>query len=470
MSSSNPLSVPRLLLPSALLRSPTAGGVSTRHTALAVLTHEALPDYARTAARQLRRQVLIAFALAVAAFALWAAMAPLSGAVVAAGFLKSELNRKIIQHQEGGIVSQVLVRDGQHVAAGQPLAVISDVRSDASLGLLQDQEQAEQVHKARLEAEADLRSRFDAPASLPRNASVADLLARERKAFAARRATLDQQLTALAAQGAAAEAQVRALSSQIDATGGALKLAREELTMNLGLVEQGFIQKPKLLALQRTVAEYEARLGQQRGDEAEARQKVEDLKLRSAQARNAYQQQAADELKDSTLHLREIEERLRPSADVADRQVVKAPTGGTVMGLRLHGQGATVGPRETLMELVPDNERLIVEARIRPQDVDHVHLGGEAEVRLSAFDARVVPRLPARVDFVSPDRVTDAQTGAAWYVVYLHVSEPALAGFPGLKLQTGMPAEVYIATAPRSLWRYLVEPIDAFRQRALREP
>jgi len=458
------------LQPPSSYRSPAAAGLPARPTALAILTHDVLPDQARTAARQLRRQVLVALMLAAAAFALWASVAPLSGAIVAAGFLKSELNRKTIQHQEGGIVSQVLVRDGQHVKAGQTLAVISDVRSDASLDLLQDQQHAEQVHQARLEAEVNLRTAFDVPAALRSTGALADLLARERKAFVARRATLDQQLAALGAQGAAAVAQVRALASQIQATEGALQLAREELAMNQGLVEQGFIQKPRMLALQRTVAEYEARLGQQRGDEAEAQQKIEDLKLRSAQARNAYQQQAADELKDSSLRLQEIAERLRPSADVAGRQVVKAPTSGIVMGLRLHSVGAVLGPRETLMELVPDNERLIVEARIRPQDIDHVRAGGAAELSLSAFDARVVPRLPALVDFVSPDRITDAQTGASWYVVYLHVSEQALAKFAGLKLQTGMPAEVYIATAPRSLWRYLVEPIDAFRQRALREP
>lgn len=286
--------------PPSSYRSPAAAGLPARPTALAILTHDVLPDQARTAARQLRRQVLVALMLAPAAFALWASMAPLSGAIVAAGFLKSELNRKTIQHQEGGIVSQVLVRDGQHVKAGQTLAVISDVRSDASLDLLQDQQHAEQVHQARLEAEVNLRTAFDVPAALRFTGALADLLARERKAFVARRATLDQQLAALGAQGAAAVAQVRALASQIQATEGALQLAREELAMNQGLVEQGFIQKPRMLALQRTVAEYEARLGQQRGDEAEAQQKIEDLKLRSAQARNAYQQQAADELKDSS--------------------------------------------------------------------------------------------------------------------------------------------------------------------------
>lgn len=441
-----------------------------RHTALAVLSNEDVPAYARQAARRLRRQVGVALLLAAVALVLWGGAAPLSGAVVAAGFLKSELNRKAIQHQEGGIVSRVLVRDGQRVKAGEPLAMISDVRADAGLDLLRDQLGAEHIRKARLEAEADQRRVFEVPTALRARSTLADLIARERKAFAARRAALDQQLFALNAQGTAAAAQVQALARQMEATDGALRLAREELVLNQGLVEQGFVQKPRLLALQRAVAEYEARLGQQTGDQAEAQQKVEDIKLRATQAVNAYRQQAADELKDSTLKLLEIEERLRPSADVAVRQTVLAPTAGTIMGLRLNHPGAVIGPRDTLMELVPDNERLIVEARIRPQDIDHVHVGGAAEVQLSAFDARVVPRLPARVDFVSADRVSDPQTGAAWYVVYLQVSDRALAKFPGVTLQTGMPAEVYISTAPRSLLRYLLEPIDAFRQRALREP
>lgn len=122
------------------------------------------------------------------------------------------------------------------------------------------------------------------------------------------------------------------------------------------------------------------------------------------------------------------------------------------------------------MELIPAEERLLIEASIRPQDIDQVQVGGHAEVRPGVSQARNLPLLPARVEFVSADRVTDPNTGAAWYVARLSVDDAALRALPGLKLQAGMSTEVYIATAPRSLWQYLLEPIDVFRQRALREP
>ncbi len=425
---------------------------------------------ADAALRGLRRHAAAAVLALVAAVGLWSAAAPLSGAVVAAGVVRTEHNRKVIQHQEGGLVRRVLVRDGQKVQAGELLAVVADVRSDAGLDLLRDQQAAERLRRARLEAESEGLASFGVPAELQGLPGMADLAGRERKVFASRRAALDEQLAALTRQAGESARQAEALQAQIDGTEQALKLAREELALNLQLVEQGYVQRTRVIGLQRVVAEYESRLGEQRGALAQSRQAAEDLQLRAAQARNAYRQQAVDELKDSALRLREVDERLRPSADLAERQNLRAPVAGTVMGLRVSAAGTAVGPREPLMELVPADERLIVEARIRPEDIDHVRLDGAAELRLSAYDPRVAPRVPARVVFVSPDRQSDAQTGAAWYTVHLQVDEPALRALPGLQLQTGMPAEVYLSTAPRSLLAYLLEPIDVFRQRALREP
>lgn len=413
---------------------------------------------------------LVTLLLLALALAAWTALAPLSGAVVSTGVIRTEHDRKLIQHQEGGLVQRILVRDGQAVKAGELLAVIGDVRADAGLDLLRDQRRAEALRRARLEAEVALAADFELPAALRGEPGMADLLQRERKVFATRRATLQEQLAALAAQSVEATQQAEGLRAQQRATEEALRLAREELTLNRELAAQGFVQSVRLIGLQRGVAEYESRLGEQRSELARARQTFEDLRLRAAQARNAYQQQAADELKETTLRLREVDEQLRPSADVAERQQVRAPVAGTVMGLRMRAIGAAVAPRETLMELIPAEERLLIEASIRPQDIDHVQVGGAAEVRPGVSQARNLPPLAARVEFVSADRVTDPNSGAAWYVARLSVDDAALRALPGLKLQAGMSTEVYIATAPRSLWQYLLEPIDVFRQRALREP
>jgi HlyD family secretion protein len=207
-----------------------------------------------------------------------------------------------------------------------------------------------------------------------------------------------------------------------------------------------------------------------RSDIAAAQQKIQDLHLRAAQARNTYQQQAADELKDATMRSREIEERLRASEDLANRQAVRAPVAGTVMGLRIAAPGLNVGPRETLMEIVPAEERLVIEGRVRLEDIAHVQVGAGAEVRLTAYEYRRTPKLPAKVDFVSADRVLDPQSGGSWFVAQLSIAPADLASQPDIKLQTGMPAEVYVATPARSLASYLLGPLDNFRAKALREP
>jgi HlyD family type I secretion membrane fusion protein len=435
-----------------------------------LLADRELPGRAGPALRRLHWGTFGAVTVGVLLLGGWAALAPLSGAVVAGGIVKTEHNRKVIQHQEGGIVSSIAVHDGQVVKAGDVLAVIGDVRSDATLDMLGDQQAAETIRRNRLEAEVNFAPDFTVPSEIRSHRVIADILPRERKIFQSQRATLAEQVRALEAQIREADIEVKALASQTSATEKGLKLAQQELALNEKLQEQGYVQKTRLITLSRVVEDYQSQLGRQHSDAAQTRQKIEELRLRIAQARNAYQQKAADDMKDAVLRLREIDEKLRPSSDLAERQIVKAPVAGTVMGLRISAVGSSVGPREPLMELVPLNEKLVVEAHIRPEDIDHVRAGGDGEVRLSAFDTRAVPRLPARVEMVSPDRVFEQSSGQSWYTAQLSVDDAALKALPKLKLQTGMPAEVFISTPSRTLFEYLLEPINAFRQRALREP
>jgi HlyD family type I secretion membrane fusion protein len=400
----------------------------------------------------------------------WIAAAPLSGAVVAPGQVKVELNRKTVQHQEGGIVREILVRDGQQVRAGDPLIVIGDVRGDAELSLLQDQLRAERIRGRRAAAEAVFESRFTAPDDLAGTPEAAEHLARERALFAARRRTLDEQVGSLRTQIREANAQIAALESQIEATDTSAKLSAEELGINEKLAEQGYVQRTRLIGLQRVAADYRARLGEYRGDLASARLRVGELEARIAQARNQYHQQAADELKDSAARVRELEERLRPSRDQVERRYVRAPVDGEIMGLRVAAVGEALGPRDPILDVVPARERLVVEARIRPEDIDHVRRDGRAEVRFAGLDARTTPLLPGRIVFVSPDRVTRSDGQDAWFVATVEVDAAALGDRAGMRLQPGMSAEIFVTTSSRTLLQYLAEPLDVFTRRAMREP
>ena len=222
-------------------------------------------------ARPADPRMLLPLGMVAGLIALWSAAAPLSGAVVANGQVKVELNRKTVQHQEGGIVREILVRDGQKVRAGQPLVVVGDVRSDSELSLLQDQLRAARIRSARAEAEAALQSRFTAPADLAGQPDAAEHLAREHALFTARRRTLDEQIAALEKQIREAHAQARALEAQIAATETSARLSAEELEMNNKLVRDGFINRTRLLELQRGASDYAAHVGEYRSDLALAR-------------------------------------------------------------------------------------------------------------------------------------------------------------------------------------------------------
>lgn len=428
------------------------------------------PGGEQDAWRRLRRRAVLALAVVAAVLVAWGLAAPLSGAVIAGGFVRTELNRKTVQHQEGGIVREILVREGQTVRAGDPLLVVGDVRTDALLDLQRQMWLAESVRHARLSAEFTLARSFDLPAGLERLPEAAASLARERALFEARRRTLQEQVESLETQIEATDAQVKALGTQIASTRNGATLSREELALNQGLLRDGYVQRTRILALERNVSDYDGRLGEQQSEQALAQQRMGDLRLRVAQARNQYQQQAAGELKDSAVRLRELEEQLRPARDLAERQYVRSPVDGEVMSLHVTSVGEVVAPRQPLLEVVPANERLVVEARVAVEDIEHVHRDGPAEVRLTAYEYRSMPMLAGRVAAVSADRVEDPRTGLSGYRVLVEVGASELAAYPGTRMQPGMPAEVYVTTAPRTLFDYVVRPLSAFAARGMREP
>jgi HlyD family type I secretion membrane fusion protein len=421
-------------------------------------------------ARPLIRAGLLAIGLGAAAFGAWAAFAPLSGAIIAPGYVKVDLNRKVVQHQEGGTVSAIRVRDGDRVKQGQELVVLDDVRIDAQLDLLRNQLDAERAKAARLEAERAYAAKPIFPEELvlrKNKPKVAEQLARELTLFRARRDALETQIAVLRRQIEETRGEIAALAEQLAAEERALKLQKEELAANQRLLDQGYVQKTRVLTLNRAVAEYEARHGEHRAQLSQARQRSQELELRILSMRNGYAQSAADELKESTSRIFDLEERIRPSRDAAFRQKITAPIDGEVVGLRVFSVGAVVGPRDVLMEIVPEDKRLIVEARIRPEDINHVRSGSAADVRLTAYKQRTTPLVQGTVTYVSGDRLVESQTGVPYYTVHVDVPPEALGD---LRLQAGMPAEVFVRTDERTTFDYLLAPVTSYFRRAMREP
>ncbi len=416
---------------------------------------------------------LIVIAVAFLGVGGWMAAAPLSGAVIAPGVVKVDTNRKTVQHQEGGIVKKILVRDGDRVKAGQTLIVLDDVRVDAALDQTRTQLDAELARNARLTAEGSLADRVTFPRDLmlrvgePR---VADLVRKENALFAVRRGVLDSQIELLHSQIHETQEEIAALLEQQKADDNAIRLQKEELAANEALTKEGFVSKTRLLGLQRGVAEYEAKKGEAQAELAKAREKVVELKLRILTLRNDSMKQATDELKESTSKTFDLQERLRPSRDAAERQLIAAPVSGTVVDLKVTTVGATIGPREPLLDIVPEDPDLIVEAHVRPEDINYVHNGSEADVRLTSFKQRITPVVPGTLVYVSPDRFTERSNNAPYYVAHVKIAGEALREAGNLTLQAGMPAEVFVKTAARTPLQYLFDPVTGYIRRAMREP
>jgi len=439
-------------------------------TVSAALDAAGATDPQREAWRVQLRSIVVAVGIAALLLATWSANAPLAGAVVAPAQVRVEYKRKTVQHQEGGIVREIRVRDGQLVHAGDPLVVIGDVRREADLGTSRDQWLAARMRAARADAESRFALRFDMPDALRADGATDEHLARERQLFVARRQALDEQGTLLRAQIAQAEAQASALGAQMDALQKSATLSDEELAINERLLAQGFVSRARLLGLQRTASDYRSQLSEAHGTQASAKARVAELMARASQLRLSYQTQAADEAKEAAARVRELDERLRAAGDQVERQIVRAPVDGTVMSLRVAAVGDVVGPRDPLLEVVPARERLVVDARIETQDIEHVQTGGTAEVRLLTGDARSTTPLPGRITFVSADRVTQPETGKAWFDVTVEVDADTLRRTPAQRLSAGMPVELYVTTAERTLFEYLARPLRAFFHHAMREP
>ncbi|MCI0400078.1 MAG: HlyD family type I secretion periplasmic adaptor subunit [Gammaproteobacteria bacterium] len=410
--------------------------------------------------------------LLVLGFGAWVWIAPLSGAVIGPGHVKVDMNRKTVQHQEGGIVGEILIRDGSKVNAGQTLILLKDVRVDAGNELVRTQLDAELAEAARLLAEQSGEDEIAFPPELTERSSdprVAELLQRETTLFGVRREALANQLALIQRQIRDTQKEVQARLTQLKADEETIKHHRAEVEANKALTVEGYVAKTRLIELHRAAAEYESRRAENQAELASAQQKISDLELRAETLRSEFQQEASNELRQTTATIFDLQERLRPAQDAEERQRITAPISGEVVDLRITSVGAVIAPREPILDIVPENPVLLVEARVRPEDISYVHPDSPADVRLTAFRRRLTPTVEGNVIYISADRLIDAETKLPYYTVHVRVSPEALKKAGDLKLQAGMPAEVFIKTTPRNALQYLLDPVLGFLQRSLRE-
>ena len=410
---------------------------------------------------------------AVVPLAAWMCLAPLSMAVVAPALVKVDLNRRPVQHLEGGIVRAVLVRDGQRVNAGDPVLMLGDVSVDADRNRLDYRVNTERAALARLEAEQAMARTLAFPADLQAAAQqderVRLAMAKETGLFEARRHSLSSEVALMQTQRQRVEQEMAALRAQISQAESSLALQRKDFEANRGLLKDGFISPARLAQIEAVVLDYASKLEERRSELARAEQRLVDADLKIKSAQNQYVQAASDQLKITAARLTEIEQEQRKSDDAASRQVVVAPASGEVIDLKFTSPGAVVRPGEPIAEIVPDDARLMVEAHIRPEDVNHVHLGQRARVKFTAFKYRSTSLVTGEVTYVSGDRLIDKASNLPYYSVLIAADAASLREAGDLRLQAGMPAEVYIEGSKQTPLQYLAEPITSTVRKAGRQ-
>jgi len=399
-------------------------------------------------------------------FAAWATLAPLAEAALAPGLIKVEGTRRTLQHLEGGLVQEILVRDGDRVRQGQVVLRLDDIQSGAARLAARAQRAALQAQQARLAAELARAGEVHFPPELLAQAGeprVAEALAGQRMLFQARQAALDSQLAVLAHRRDQGRANIASARGQMEAAHRQIALLRQEEAMRHGLVRQGLARLPELFALQRAMAGLEGSAADLQGQIRRAEAAIQEAESQAQGALDQRLQEAGSEARDVAARLAEAEERLRAATDVSSRRDITAPEDGTIVNLRVFNPGAVVRPGDPVMELVPARDRLVAEVQIQPTDIDVVHPGLPAEVRLPAFRQRLVPALHGHVTFVAADVTVDPQTRASHYRAHIQLDPEQLARLPGATLTPGMPVEAHITLGQRSFWNYLTQPIrDSF--------
>jgi HlyD family secretion protein/epimerase transport system membrane fusion protein len=409
--------------------------------------------------------------LFVGGFGAWAALAPMAAGAVAPGILSPDGSKKTVQHLEGGIIHKLLVRDGDVVAAGQPLLELDNVQPRATYESLLHDHRTLLATRLRLEAEkADLDS-VEFPGELQGDDDALRVIVNDqRELFQTRSAMHRARKQILRQRIEQLSEQIKGYEAQVESTSHQLAYIAEEVGAKDLLQRQGHLPKPELFRMQRMQAEILGRQGEYVATIARTRQQIGETELQLLALDAERADQIATQLDQTRAKLSEVDQRLQASKDILNRTVVTAPVSGIVLNLRLKTEGGVVQRGEPIMEIVPSEDMLLIDARISPNDIDVVHSGLPAQVHLSAYSNRTTPRVHGTVRSVSADRLVDEGTHQAYYLARVEVDRQELGQLaPRVELIPGMPAEVMIVTGERTLLEYLVQQFLDILQRSFRE-
>ncbi|MBN1932750.1 MAG: HlyD family type I secretion periplasmic adaptor subunit [Desulfobacterales bacterium] len=407
-------------------------------------------------------------------FAAWSVFFPFQGAVIAPGIVKVFGERKIVQHLEGGIIDEILVKEGDEVEKGDILIRLKSIRVEANVDLLKGRLYTKLAEYDRLTAEVEMASQISWSQELlnqQEDKNVVKIMNSEKEIFFSRRSDMEGKIALYLSQIEQLEFRIDGANEEFTTQKEIIANLEEEVEVKKELFRENYMGKPEIMELQRRLSEHKGRRGKLKQDMAEYRQMIEEYKLRIIDIKNQYREQAITQLGETKDVIFEIREQIKPAKDTQTRLTVRAPISGEVINMRVHSEeSGVITPGMPLLDIVPAESKLIISARVSPADITRVQKGQTTKVQLSAFDRNSTPPVPGTVTYIAADLVSEQTPRglSSYYIAHIEVTQKDLKE-NNAYLSPGMPAACYITTDKRSVISYLLEPLLINADRAMRE-
>jgi epimerase transport system membrane fusion protein len=409
-------------------------------------------------------------------FGVWAAFAPMDSSALAPGVVVVKSYKKTVQHLDGGIVAKILVKDGDLVTEGQPLLMLDDAQIKAQMEIARAQNITLAAQVARLRAERDQLKKVDYPKLLDNNTDsrIIEAKAAENNIFKSRINSHDGQIAVLNERISQISSKIQGLHGQVDSKKQLIASYAEEIHDLKELLAEGFADKQRLRELERNHALQLGEIAQVNAEIASSQMLISETRLQILQVQKQFQEDVTGKLSEAQALLNDAAERVAANQDKLNRVVIKAPASGMVLSLAVHNENSVIAPGRPILDIVPQDAELIIEAQVSPMDIDRVAIGLQAEVRFSAFKQSKTPKMDGKVIDLSADRLTD-ERGNSYYLARVELNPESRKDLESRKelgnmqLLPGMPAEVLINTGERTLFEYMAQPATNFFARSFIE-
>jgi len=417
---------------------------------------------------------LLGLLVLVGGFGTWAMMSQIAGAVVASGRIEVERNRQIVQHENGGVVAEIRVVEGDAVVAGDILLQLDGQQIGSQLAIVEGQLYELMARRGRFEAERDEAEEIvyekELIATGARDPEIAELMEGQQNLFVARRASVAREIEQLGKRRNQIGAQINGVTAQEDALAQQLGLIEQELSNQQSLLDRGLAQASTVLNLQREKARLTGQIGELAASRAQSEERITEIEIEILKLGTAGREEAITRLRDLRYRELELIQQRRALQNEIERLSIRAPVSGIIYGLQVQTPRSVVRAAEPLMFLVPQDRPLVIAARVLPIHIDQIVVGQQVNLRMSALDQRTTPELVGQVMQISADAIEDEATGQSYFRAEIALNPGEMDKLPeGTILLPGMPVEAFIRTGERSPMAYLVKPVADYFARAFRE-